>query len=131
MKAAVQRWWSNRKELQAFDALGSEGRAALARDCGLAEDTLARIVLRGAHAGEELARVLPAAGLDSANIRRTRPDVMRDMEVTCSACAAAKKCQTDLKRGVAWARRREYCPNAHTIASLVEPTRPRGPAGAF
>ena len=60
--AAIQRWWTGRKESRAFDALGSEGRAALARDCGLAEDTLARIVSRGTRGGAELPRLLRAVG---------------------------------------------------------------------
>ena len=123
--AAIQRWWTGRKESRAFDARGSEGRAALARDCGLAEDTLARIVSRGTRGGAELPRLLRAVGLYPGSLRRTCPEVLREMQVACSGCMVASRCRKHLERGLSRATYREYCPNADTIAALAGPTRRR------
>ena len=124
--AAIQRWWTGRKELRAFDALGSEGRAALARDCGLAEDTLARIVSRGTRGGAELPRLLRAVGLYPESLRRTCPEVLREMQVACCRGAWWRVGVAEhLERGLSRATYREYCPNADTIATLAGPTRRR------
>ena len=112
--AAIQRWWTGRKESRAFDALGSEGRAALARDCGLAEDTLARIVSRGTRGGAELPRLLGAVGLYPESLggpaRRS-----------CARCKSRAPCAWwrvgvagISSRGLSRATYREYCPDADT-----------------
>ena len=112
--AAIQRWWTGRKELRAFDALGSEGRAALARDRGLAEDTLARIVSRGTRGGAELPRLLRAVGLYPESLRRTCPEVLREMQVAAPGAWWRVGVASISSRGLSRATYREYCPNAHT-----------------
>jgi hypothetical protein len=116
--ATMQEWWSNRKAMQAYVALTREEREALARDAGVPEDRLHDIVCRGPRAGQGLDRLLRMIDLDPAQVTRCYPDVMRDLQVTCSTCALARKCRRDLDRGMSRLVLRTYCPNAGTIKSL-------------
>ncbi|WP_445500681.1 hypothetical protein [Microvirga sp. G4-2] len=112
----ITNWRSGRmagRELASFDA---DGLQALARDVGLSPDGLARLASRGA-AGGELPRLLSAVGLAPERMARTHADVMRDMSVVCSGCAAARRCRRDLDRGWVPVVQR-YCPNAVTIKAL-------------
>jgi hypothetical protein len=116
--AAMQEWWSDRKAVQAYGALTREEREALARDAGMPEDRLNQIVSRGTRAGQGLDRLLRMTDLEPAEVTRCHPDVMRDLQVTCSTCALARKCRRDLDRGMSRLALRAYCPNAATIAAL-------------
>jgi hypothetical protein len=116
--AAVQEWWSDRRAARAYEALGPTERGALARDVGAPEDILERIISRGSKAGEELPRLLQALHLDPETLQRTRPDVMRDMQITCSGCTVAKQCRRDLRQDVSRLTFHHYCPNTETIASV-------------
>jgi hypothetical protein len=116
--ATARRWWSDRAEARTYEALGRDGREALARDVGIQEEILDRIVARGSRAGEELKRLLKAVYLDPQELRRTRPNAMRQMQTTCAACSVAKQCRRDLDRGVARVAYGTYCPNAELITAL-------------
>jgi hypothetical protein len=118
LRATITNWLSSRRATQELASLGADELAALGRDVGLCPDRLIHLTARGARAGEELPRLLHAAGLVPAWLELTRPAVMRDMSVTCSGCLVARRCRRDLDRGWAPAVQR-YCPNAVTISALL------------
>jgi hypothetical protein len=116
--ARLRQWQADWAAARKFDRLGADERDALARDLGLPEDTLERMVSRGSGAGAELPRLLHALDLDADQIGRAEPDVLRDLQVTCSQCADVKECRRDLDRGVAGQTFQRYCPNAQTLTAL-------------
>jgi uncharacterized protein YjiS (DUF1127 family) len=117
LMTTITHWRSSRKAGRELTSLDVDGLGALARDVGLSPDQLTRLTVRGAGSDEELARLLQAVGLVPERIGRTHPDVMRDMSIVCSGCAAARRCQRDLDRG--WAPVVQgYCPNSETIKAL-------------
>lgn len=117
LMTTIAHWRSGREAGHELTSLDPDGLGALARDVGLSTDQLTRLLARGAGGGEELQRLLQAAGLVPERIRRTRPDVMRDMSIVCSGCQVARRCRRDLDRG--WAPLvQRYCPNAETIRAL-------------
>jgi hypothetical protein len=113
--AAFERWLSDRAAARAYETLGPEDRDTLARDLGLDEDKLRRIVARGSRAGEELPRLLQAVNVDMGEMGRTDPDLLRDMQITCSTCSVVKACRPHLDSGVAHLVYDQYCPNADSI----------------
>ena len=123
--ATITNWLSSRRATQELTSLGANELAALGRDVGLCPDRLIHLTARGARPGEELPRLLHAAGLVPAWLELTRPAVMRDMSVTCSGCLAASRCRRDLDRGRPPAVQR-YCPNAETISALEAERRRAG-----
>jgi len=118
LTATIRQWRSNRARAHELDALGRDQREALARDIGVPEDVMIRLVARGAQAGAELPRLMQALSLDPARITQERAALMRDMSVTCSECAVATRCRRDLDRGQASLTYRGYCPNAETLREL-------------
>jgi hypothetical protein len=100
LAATISQWRLNRVRTHEFDALGPDQRKALARDIGVPEDVVARLVARGVQGGAEL------------------PRLMRDMSVTCSECAVVARCRRDLDSGQASLTYRGHCPNAETLREL-------------
>ena len=117
--ATILGWWSDQRAARSYAALPSTEREALARDAGVSEDTLGWIVGRGSGAGAELGRLLEAVSLDAEELRRRHPEVMRDMQVTCVMCKVARRCRSDLRRGVSRKTFHQFCPNAETVAALA------------
>jgi len=118
LAATIRQWRSNLAQAYEFNALGPEQREALARDIGVPEDVVVRLVTRGPQAGAELPRLMQALSLDPEGIRHERAALMRDMSVTCSECAVAARCRRDLDRGQASLTYRGYCLNAETLREL-------------
>ena len=115
---SLRQWWSDHVAERAFYALNSQARGALARDNGLSEGDLERILARGSRGGQELPCLLRALTLDPAEIERRHPTLMRDMSITCSTCDAVKQCRRDLADGSASRAFKQYCPNAQEIDLL-------------
>jgi uncharacterized protein YjiS (DUF1127 family) len=118
LAATIRNWRSNRARAHELDALGPDQREALARDIGVSEDTVVRLVARSAQAGAELPRLMKALSLDPEGIRHERAALMRDMSVTCSECAVVARCRRDLDRGQTFLSYCGYCPNAETLREL-------------
>jgi hypothetical protein len=64
--------------------------------------------------------LLRALGIDEADLARSQPLVLRDMERVCAMCASKRKCDHDLAAGTSAGHYEEYCLNAPTIESLGE-----------
>ena len=114
----IRQWQSNRACAREFAALGPDQREALARDIGVPEDVVVRLVARGTQAGAELPRLMGVLALDPDRIRHKRTALMRDMSVTCSECAVVARCRRDLDRGQTFLSYCGYCPNAETLREL-------------
>ncbi len=118
LPATITSCLSSQRAGQELASLVADELAAPGRDVGLCPDGLTRLTARDARAGEELPRLLYAAGLVPAWLGLTHPAVMRDVSITCSGCLAARRCRRDLGRGRPPAVQR-YCPNAGTIGALL------------
>ena len=118
LAATIRQWRLNRVRTHEFDALGPDQREALARDIGVPEDVVARLVARGAQGDAELPRLMRALSLDPDRIRLEQPALMRDMSVTCSECAVVARCRRDLDCGQASLTYCGHCPNAETLREL-------------
>ncbi|MBD2748852.1 hypothetical protein IC232_19370 [Microvirga sp. BT688] len=118
LAATIRQWQSSWARAHEFDDLGPEQRQALARDIGVPEDVVVRLVARGPQAGAELPRLMQALSLNPERIRHERAALVRDMSVTCSECGVAARCRRDLDRGQASLTYRGYCPNAETLREL-------------
>ena len=69
-------------------------------------------------------RLLKALGIDEADLSRTEPLVLRDMERVCAMCAHKRQCDRDLAAGTSAEHYEGYCLNASTIDSLGQPVKP-------
>jgi hypothetical protein len=118
LAATIRQWRLNRVRTHEFDALEPDQREALARDIGVPEDVVARLVARGAQGSAELPRLMRTLSLDPERIRLEQPALMRDMSVTCSECAVVARCRRDLDLGQVSLTYRGYCPNAESLREL-------------
>jgi hypothetical protein len=121
MFGALAEWWRNfRAELarvRELDACGPEV-GHIARDVGLSESELRTIAAKRPDAADQLKLRLEAMHLDSAELQRSDPLVMRDLERVCTVCGSKRQCTRDWIRypdDEAW---RAYCPNAQTLDAL-------------
>jgi hypothetical protein len=123
----LRTFWSSRNASREYASLDLETREALARDVRVPRRVLDEMVVAGKRPSLPLPRVLRAAGLNVAELEQAYPGVMRDMQVTCTTCSAARLCRRDLSSGVSLAAVPAYCPNTHTIAALGGRTRRNAP----
>lgn len=70
------------------------------------------------HSWEELPKLLKVLGVDEADLARTQPLVLRDMERVCALCHHKRQCDRDLAAGTSAEHYKEYCLNAPTIDDL-------------
>lgn len=111
-------WLKHRREIAETCECDSGELSRIAHDLGVTPDELDTLVRQGAHASDELPRMLQALGIDEATLARTQPLVLRDMERVCAQCAHKRQCDRDLAAGTAAQNYEEYCGNALTIDSL-------------
>ena len=76
------------------------------------------LVDRGPHAADELPKLLKALGIEEADLARTEPLVVRDMERVCALCHHKRQCDREVAAGTSAEQYTGYCPNAGTIDSL-------------
>ena len=111
--------WKERRTLhQDLNALGQDGRRALARDLSVPEDVLNHLSVARTRAAQELPRLMETLSLDPKEVKRRHWAVMRDMSVTCIVCTNSSRCRRDLERGRARSTFERYCPNAATLNEL-------------
>jgi hypothetical protein len=82
-------------------------------------------VLAGKWPDDLLSRRLKQVELDAAEIVRSEPEVVRDLQRVCTVCGSKRKCDHDLanrRSDSAWVK---YCPNATTLDALVAERRRR------
>ena len=111
-------WLTHRRELSEIRGMDRTDFDRIAGDLRISPAELDALVGRGPHAADELPRMLKALGIDEADLARTEPLVLRDMERVCALCNHKRQCDRELDAGTAAEHYEGYCPNAGTIDSL-------------
>ena len=114
------RWLKHRREIADSCNCNSEEYARIAHDLNLSAAELNTLVRHGAHAGDQLPKMMQALRLDPDAIRRVEPMVMRDLERVCALCEHKRQCGHELAAGKAAEDYAEFCPNADTLSSLTK-----------
>jgi hypothetical protein len=116
------RWWRNwkvtRVGLQQLDRCGANEFQRIARDVGVSTTDLRALAGKWPDAAEPLNRRLAALALDPAEIKRSEPQVMPDLQRVCTLCTRGRECEHDLADDPADPVWREYCPNVMTLDAL-------------
>ncbi|PWT86484.1 MAG: hypothetical protein C5B56_12390 [Proteobacteria bacterium] len=113
-------WLKHRRELSEIRRINRTDFDLIARDLRISPDDLDRLVEAGAHSADEMPQMLMALGIDLADLQRTEPLLVRDMQRVCSLCRDKAHCHSELAEGTAVEHYGDYCPNAPTIDALGE-----------
>ncbi len=113
-------WLQHRRELSEIRQMDRTELYRIASDMRVSPGVLDLLVRQGPHAADELPKLLKALDIDEADLARTEPLVLRDMERVCAMCASKRKCDHDLAAGTSAGHYAEYCLNAPTIDGLGE-----------
>jgi hypothetical protein len=116
-------WLNHRRELSEIRQMDTTDFDRIAGDLRVSPGELDILVRQGPHAADELPKMLEALGIDEADLSRTQPLVLRDMERVCAMCASKRQCDRDLAAGTAAEHYEGYCLNAPTIDSLDHPVK--------
>jgi hypothetical protein len=116
-------WLRHRRELSEIRQMDTADFDRIASDLRVSPSVLDTLVRQGPHAADELPKMLKVLGIDEADLARTQPLVLRDMERVCALCANKRECDRDLAAGTAAEHYEGYCLNAPTIDSLERPVK--------
>ena len=112
-------WLKHRRELSEVRQMDRSDFERIASDLRVSPGELDTLVDRGPHAADELPKLLKALGIDQADLARTEPMVLRDMERVCALCHHKRECDRDLAAGTSAGHYEGYCLNAPTIGALT------------
>ena len=113
-------WLKHRRDLSEIRQMYSAEFDRIASDLRVSPRQLDTLVRQGPHAADELPHLLKALGIDEADLVRTEPLLLRDMERVCALCNHKRDCDRDLKAGTSAAHYQDYCLNVSTIESLAQ-----------
>ncbi len=120
----VAHWIASRARASAELARLSRGDIdGIARDLGVSAADLRDIMPHGADNTGLMEAMMRARGLDAEHVAQLPPTVLRDLELTCTRCGAAKRCGRELAAGSANEHCHEFCGNADTFDALLEARR--------
>jgi transcriptional regulator with XRE-family HTH domain len=111
-------WLKHRRELSEIRQLDRSDFDRIAGDLRVSPADLDELVRKGPHAADELPELLKALGIDQADLARTQPLVLRDMERVCALCHSKRQCDRDLAAGTSAGHYEGYCLNAPEIDVL-------------
>jgi hypothetical protein len=114
-------WLKHRRELSEIRQMDRADFDRIASDLRISPGELDALVDQGPHAADELPKLLKALGIDEADLARTEPMVLRDMERVCALCHHKRQCDRELAAGTSAEHYQGYCPNAPTIHDLGQP----------
>ena len=117
-------WLRHRRDLSEVRRMDTTEFDRIAGDLRVSRGDLDTLVRRGPHAADELPKLLKLLGIDEADLARSEPLVLRDMERVCAMCASKRQCDRDLAAGTSAEHYEGYCLNAPTIDSLDQPVKP-------
>jgi len=112
-------WLQHRRELSEIRQMDRSDFERIASDLRVSPGELDTLVDRGPHAADELPKLLKALGIGQADLARTEPMVLRDMERVCALCHHKRECDRDLAAGTSAGHYEGYCLNAPTIDALT------------
>ena len=116
-------WLRHRQDLSEIRQMDTTQFDKIASDLRVSPSELDELVRQGPHAADELPKLLKVLGIDEADLARTEPMVLRDMERVCAMCANKRQCDRDLADGTSAEHYEGYCLNAPTIDSLDHPVK--------
>ncbi len=96
----------------------------MANDLGITQADLLDVLPRAADNSLLMDRMMRARGLNPDEVRRMPAAIVRDLELTCSRCADARRCRRDLNAGSADANCHDYCGNAETFDAMLQDRHP-------
>jgi len=108
-------WLKHRRELNEVRQLDRTAFDLIANDLRISADDLDELVQCGAHGADELPHMLRSLGIDEADLKRTQPFILRDMQRVCTLCRDKAHCDRELAAGTAAGHYRDYCPNAANL----------------
>lgn len=111
-------WLTHRRAMREIHDLDSSEFAHIAHDLHITPADLHEFVRQGPHAIDQLPELLNVLGIDEADLSRSRPLMLRDMERVCASCPAKARCNRDRDAGTLTRNFHDYCPNAPTIEAL-------------
>jgi uncharacterized protein YjiS (DUF1127 family) len=112
------RWLQRRRDMNELRRMDRSDFDRIAEDLRISPHDLDELVRHGAHAADELPKMLQALGIDEQALARGQPMVLRDMERVCALCDHKTQCDHDLSAGTAAEHYENYCLNAPTIDRL-------------
>jgi hypothetical protein len=125
-------WWRNwraaRANAERLERCGADEVRRIAGDLGVSTHELRALAGKWPDAAESLGRRLAALGLAPAEIRRSEPRVMQDLQRVCSLCTETRECRHDLAARPSAPAWRGYCPNVATLDVLAAEREPAGKA---
>lgn len=116
-------WLRHRRDLSEIRQMDTADFDRIASDLRVSPGDLDTLVRQGPHAADELPKLLKVLGIEEADLARTQPLVLRDMERVCALCASKRQCDRDLAAGTSAEHYEGYCLNAPTIDSLGQPVK--------
>ena len=116
-------WLKHRRELREMRELDRSEFDRIATDLRVSPIDLEDLVRRGPHSADELPKMLRELGISEADLAKTQPMLLRDMERVCALCGQKRQCDHDLIAGTAPEHFADYCPNAPTISEIEKATK--------
>jgi hypothetical protein len=118
----VAEWWRNwratRSNLAALTCCGADETGRIAH-VGVSTSQLRALAGKWPDTADLLNRRLTELGLRSADIRRSEPQVLQDLQRVCTMCGSKGVCAHDLASKPSDPAWREYCPNTMTLDALT------------
>jgi hypothetical protein len=91
----------------------------LAHDAGVSSGDLCILAGRWPDPLDLLSQRMVELKLDTAEVARVEPQVIRDLQRTCALCASKRRCRHDLTDNPSDPAWQDYCPNAMTLSALL------------
>ena len=119
----VSRWLENQRVIaadkRAVMSAGRDNLDRLASDIGLSSGSdLIDLIDAGPDGAALLGEMAEVLDIPLEAIRRTEPEVVRELEISCSRCRDKGRCVHALQDGTAREHYPEFCPNAATLDAL-------------
>jgi hypothetical protein len=117
-------WWRGRslrrRTLSELSCCAPAEAERIAQDVGVSRAELCILAGKWPDSLDLLSRRMQELRLDAAEVSRVEPQVIRDLQRTCSLCANKRRCRYDLADQWSHPRWQEYCPNATTLLALLK-----------
>jgi len=119
---SLARWlrdrWESRNATAELESLASSDLERIAHEVGVGSSELREIAGLGSHAADLLPRRMEAVGLDAAEVARTDPATLHDLQRVCAMCASKGQCIHDLDHPASAGTLPDYCLNRDTLREL-------------
>ena len=109
-----------------LDRCGPSERAHIAHDVGVSSADLSILAGKWPNSADLLLRRMDESNLDATEIKKAEPQVIRDLQRTCSFCMSKRKCSHDLATKPSDPAWQSYCPNTTTLKALIAERATRG-----